>query len=69
MIERPLRSTDEGKVKLDLAGLIRNISVLFSLSFNVLHSSRILVESCMIEWQTLSWKVQRRVLPGRADCR
>ena len=33
--EQPLRSTDEGKVKLDLRELIRIISVLSSLSFNL----------------------------------
>ena len=35
MIKQPLRSTDEGKVKLDLEELIRIISVLSSLSFNL----------------------------------
>ena len=35
VIEQPLRSTDEGKVKLDLGELIRIISVLSSLSFNL----------------------------------
>ena len=34
--EQLLRSTDEGKVKLDLGELIRIISVLSSLSFNLL---------------------------------
>ena len=33
--EQSLRSTDEGKVKLDLGELIRIISVLSSLSFNL----------------------------------
>ena len=35
VIEQPLSSTDEGKVKLDLGELIRIISVLSSLSFNL----------------------------------
>ena len=35
VIEQPLRSTDEGKVKLDLGELIRIIWVLSSLSFNL----------------------------------
>ena len=35
VIEQPLRSTDEGKVKLDLGELITIISVLSSLSFNL----------------------------------
>ena len=52
--EQPLRLTDEGKVKLDLRELIRIISVLSSLSFNL--SSRISFERCMTEWTTLSWK-------------
>ena len=36
VIEQPLRSTDEGKVKLDLEELIRIISVLSSLSSSLL---------------------------------
>ena len=35
VIEQPLRSTDEGKVRLDLGELIRIISVLSSLSFHL----------------------------------
>ena len=35
VIEQPLRSTDDGRVKLDLGELIRIISVLSSLSFNL----------------------------------
>ena len=35
VIEQPLRSTDEGKVKLDLGELIRIILVLSLLSFNL----------------------------------
>ena len=35
VIEQPLSSTDEGMVKLDLGELIRIISVLSSLSFNL----------------------------------
>ena len=35
VIEQPLRSTDKGKIKLDLGELIRIISVLSSLSFDL----------------------------------
>ena len=58
--EQPLRSTDEGKVKLDLGELSRIIPVLSSLSFNL--SSRISFERCMTEWTIQSWKFQRLVL-------
>ena len=36
VIEQPLRSTDDGKDKMDLGGIFRIISVLSSLSFNFL---------------------------------
>ena len=60
--EQPLRSTDEGKVKLDFRGLIRIILVLSSLSLSLFTLIRISIERYMTEWMTLSGKVQRQVL-------